>query len=107
MNADEDAILLCIRDTSAQFQWNKDVALARHHDFETFRLEQWSQLTCDIQRIIFFAAVTTARAFIVTAVARIEDDRVHVTKILNHVRTQLRLQSFREIDARNEKFAVS
>ena len=106
MNADENGILLRIRDARAQFQRNKDVALARHDDLESFRFEQRSQLTRNIEREIFFASVTAARAFVVTAMAGIEHDRLHFAEVRDHLRTQLRLQSFREIDARDEQVAI-
>ena len=106
MDADEDGILLRIRDAGAQIQGNENIALARHHNFESFRFQQRPELARDVEREIFFAAVTAARAFVVTAMSGIEHDRLHFAHVRDHVRAELRFERFREVDARDQKPAV-
>src|ERR1051326_6828082 len=106
MDADEDRIPGLVRDPGADFERYEDIVLARHDYLKSFRLEQRPEFPRDIEREILFVPESAGGAFVVTAVAGIEHDGLDFAAALNHVRPELRLDCFRKVDARDEKFVV-
>src|ERR1700682_1115233 len=106
MDADEDRILRGVGDAGADFEWNENIVLASHDDLEAFRLEKRTQLAGDIGRVGLFVAESARRAFVESAVAGIEHDGLHFAAALDHLRAELRLDGFREVDAGDEELVV-
>ena len=106
MDADEDGILARVRDPGAQFEGHEDIAITRHFHIQPFRLEEGFDVAGNVEGEIFFVAVTADCAFVVAPVARVEDHGFELAEVGNHLRPQLWLERFREIDARDEVLAV-
>lgn len=106
MQADEDRVLRGGGDTGTQLQGHKVIAFARQNYFQSLGLKHRPKFSRDIERVIFFVTELADRAFVMPAMPRIEHDCGQFADARDHVRTHLRLNRFRQVHARDEKFAV-
>src|SRR5437660_997656 len=95
-----------VSDLRAHFQRDKDIALPGHDHAKTPCLKQRAKQPPQIQRVILFVTITANRTFIETAMTGIEHDRLHAAEIFDHVRPQLRLECFCQVDAGNKNLSL-
>src|ERR1700693_4803353 len=67
MNADKDGILLHVFDRDSFFEWNENVGVACHHDFEMRFAELAGQTLRDIQGRDFLGSAKSAVGAVVLA----------------------------------------
>ena len=106
MEADEDRVAGGVGETGAHVERDEDIVLAGQNHLEALLLQERAKLASDVERELFFGAESVPGAFIETAVAGIEHDGLNLSFLDKHLRTQLRLDGFGEIDARDEELVV-
>src|SRR5205814_8701948 len=92
--------------SGTKFQRQETIAFASHNHAKAIRLQQGPELARQIKGVILFVAITADGALVETAVTGIEHDGSDAVEMFDHVRAQLRLERFGEIDARDHDFSV-
>lgn len=106
MDADENRVFRSIGNPRTQLEGDENITVAGHLYVQSPGFEQRLEIFGDIEREIFFVAIRTDGAFVVTAMPGINDDGSELAEIRDHLWTELGLNRFREINSGNEIMAV-